>query len=618
MDEVTEAVLASGGPYTNSSVVREIPDIDVDGTGCYAFYIYDSYGDGICCSNGNGYFRVYYDDVLIKSGGNFGAMDVAAGMGTGCPENEIQLSELTINPYGSTGESMYVTGVVKSNGAAPLTSFDVTYKIDGGEYVTNFTQACNIAMLETTSFAHTLPFDFDEGGRYTVTVKISNPNGQADDEDDNILTHQLIVNENSVERIVLLEYFSTESCGNCPPATNNINSWMSTRPNVVRVVHHAGYYTDKYTIPASTALLPFYNAGGGTYAPASMLDRAYLSPDNDPGPIFFPSANYTPGLMDQRLAAPAYVTVGMDGVYDADSRELTLTISGELVGDLHEEDLRLTLYLLEDDLKSTTQSGYNGTYTHNSVIRAALSANFGDEGLFNGNVTGTTYTKEYAYTVPAAWEADNMKVVAFVNNWDPSNVNNRIVLNTNHKQLSDFISQGNDIETFSFGSISMDEAEINTTAGTIDIEVVAGTDVTSLIAEFTLSAGATAKIDGIEQVSGVTANDFTNPVVYTVASAGGTEKTWTVTVSVEDVGGVAGNKEASVNIYPNPAKDMFTIKNAEGAQIQIYSVTGQAVKTIVNAGRSETIDASLLPAGTYMVKVTTENSSVVKKVIINK
>ena len=76
---------------------------------------------------------------------------------------------------------------------------------------------------------------------------------------------------------------------------------------------------------------------------------------------------------------------------------------------------------------------------------------------------------------------------------------------------------------------------INSEAGTIAVEVTHGTVVTNLAATFTLSAGASAKVGDASQESGVTANDFTNPVTYVVtAEDGTTTKVWTVTVTVED------------------------------------------------------------------------------------
>lgn len=38
---------------------------------CYTFTISDTYGDGICCAYGSGYYTVTYDGVEVGSGGNF-------------------------------------------------------------------------------------------------------------------------------------------------------------------------------------------------------------------------------------------------------------------------------------------------------------------------------------------------------------------------------------------------------------------------------------------------------------------------------------------------------------------------------------------------------------------
>ncbi|MBO7133776.1 MAG: T9SS type A sorting domain-containing protein [Bacteroidales bacterium] len=74
-------------------------------------------------------------------------------------------------------------------------------------------------------------------------------------------------------------------------------------------------------------------------------------------------------------------------------------------------------------------------------------------------------------------------------------------------------------------------------------------------------------------------------------------------VSVEE------NIAEAVSVYPNPANDMFTVANAEGATIVVVNSLGQVVASIENAASNQTIDASNFANGTYFVKV---NESVVK------
>ncbi len=71
-------------------------------------------------------------------------------------------------------------------------------------------------------------------------------------------------------------------------------------------------------------------------------------------------------------------------------------------------------------------------------------------------------------------------------------------------------------------------------AGTnITVYVPFGTSVSSLIPVFS-HTGASVTVNGITQISETSANDFTNPVVYSVLAADGTKKNYTVTVNISE------------------------------------------------------------------------------------
>jgi gliding motility-associated-like protein len=72
----------------------------------------------------------------------------------------------------------------------------------------------------------------------------------------------------------------------------------------------------------------------------------------------------------------------------------------------------------------------------------------------------------------------------------------------------------------SITGFSVAEQEGNTTieGNDIDLQVVFGTDLSQLKPDFSISEGATLRIDEIIQESGVTINDFSQPVVYTIRS----------------------------------------------------------------------------------------------------
>ncbi|MFH2143121.1 MAG: T9SS type A sorting domain-containing protein [Bacteroidota bacterium] len=94
------------------------------------------------------------------------------------------------------------------------------------------------------------------------------------------------------------------------------------------------------------------------------------------------------------------------------------------------------------------------------------------------------------------------------------------------------ISSETDIIAYSFPEAT-GPATINATNHTVNIEVGFGTSLTALVASYTLSIGATAEISATPQVSGVTSNDFSGSVTYTItAEDGTTTQDWVVTVTV--------------------------------------------------------------------------------------
>ncbi len=84
------------------------------------------------------------------------------------------------------------------------------------------------------------------------------------------------------------------------------------------------------------------------------------------------------------------------------------------------------------------------------------------------------------------------------------------------------------LSTYSLGGAA---GTISETAKTVAVTVPFATNVTAIIATFT-TTGATVKVGPTVQVSGTTANNFTNPVSYIVTAADSTTATYTVTVNV--------------------------------------------------------------------------------------
>ena len=73
--------------------------------------------------------------------------------------------------------------------------------------------------------------------------------------------------------------------------------------------------------------------------------------------------------------------------------------------------------------------------------------------------------------------------------------------------------------------------------------------------------------------------------------------------------GVADNNTATMSLYPNPATDMLQVESTERIeQYEIYDVTGALLRRDVVGHNAFNLDIEALPAGTYLLKLTSEGT----------
>ncbi len=105
----TATVLYSGGPYTNlaSNTIQVQPTQTwtLPQGQCINFTILDSYGDGICCGFGAGYYRLRHNGVNVYTGGSFTSADRKFFQINGVSglENELGGGKLAVYPNPSSG-----------------------------------------------------------------------------------------------------------------------------------------------------------------------------------------------------------------------------------------------------------------------------------------------------------------------------------------------------------------------------------------------------------------------------------------------------------------------------------------------------------------------------------
>ena len=236
-------VYSSDGVY---SVTQEISTPDM-GSANFQFCIYYS---------GNSYNidNWFFDDIVMFTLEN---LDLAI-TGTSLP---------AIMPTGDLTVNM---GVV-NYGVTTISTIEATYEVSGMEPVNQIFNV-DLASLATTTLTFDAHTAMNIPGNYDVTLTIVKVNGQDDDvSDNNVLVKSLSIPIDNVQRIPMIEHFSSSTCGPCVSVNNQMNTFCNNNP---------GRYTyTKYQMNWPGTGDPYYTTEGGvrrTYYGVSAVPDIYL------------------------------------------------------------------------------------------------------------------------------------------------------------------------------------------------------------------------------------------------------------------------------------------------------------------------------------------------------
>ncbi len=165
----SNTVVASGGPYSTAGATVTasacLPD------GCYTFTINDSYGDGICCSYGNGSYNVTVNGTSVASGGSFTTSESSSF----CEPNCGTPSGLSATNVTTTSASLNFNTV---SGAA---SYNVRARPIGGTWATGTVSGSPVSY---TGLSASTDYEFQvqavcgtSTGVYSASATFTTPSG---------------------------------------------------------------------------------------------------------------------------------------------------------------------------------------------------------------------------------------------------------------------------------------------------------------------------------------------------------------------------------------------------------------------------------------------------------
>ncbi|MBQ0058108.1 MAG: Omp28-related outer membrane protein [Bacteroidales bacterium] len=376
---------------------------------------------------------------------DYGSLSIEAVVeGDNLPQWNIELKPIAPNKelVKLNEGQVIIKGQIRNRAAQTITGINIDYTVSGDNSLTGNTGTIetNLASGDVTNVSVAIPLTDFVAGNNTVTLT-AHIEGQEDcNMADNTQTCSFGTFDKGFVRMALIEEFTTENCPNCPSAITRINSALDgygLRNKVVWIEHHNGYYTDQYTAPESNSYLWFYT-GGGTYAPAMMVDRTYTSPYcDDASPVGFPNqANTIAAWIKKSTDGIALVGVEITNI-EVNGTTATVSVKCEKSPALDAvcPTPRINIFVVEDELKSNTQSGYSGTCTHEGVFRAC-NGTWGQTFTWDGEF----YSGSFDINLKSTWVTNNMRAVAFISSYDSTNRLNCQIYNTTQAKFTDDFS----------------------------------------------------------------------------------------------------------------------------------------------------------------------------------
>jgi len=226
---------------------------------------------------------------------------------------------------------------------------------------------------------------------------------------------------------VLVEEFTGQSCGNCPPAhllLDNLRAKPSSvgRINVISMYFYGGsqtapYDNSKYDLRDSTCT----NIEKLIYSDPNGLPCAGIDRTESGGKLSFLS-NLWANLIDTQKMFVDSLNLAVASSYSGTTATVLVTVT--YTRDVGSKQ-NLSVCVLEDSIIDLQEwSGYPGNcdtfYTFNDVFPARLTNNYSGDGLLDTMAVkplGQVYWRRFTYTLdPAKMNPAHCRVVAFVSN----------------------------------------------------------------------------------------------------------------------------------------------------------------------------------------------------------
>jgi len=619
--------------YDDGSEVHDVQTVCVPIDAELVFIIEDSYGDGMCSGEGDGYYSVSVYDFTYASGCDIGKGEETTFFASVPPNNNAVMDEINVPLFLEAGD-VEITGEFRNKGVNTIASIDVNWTINDGTVNTKSLSSLSIASHETYDFTHDVVWvASDLLTTNDLKVWISNINGTVDDVPENdTVSSKIFILDEVAEKRVLIEHFTNASCPPCASQNPKLDALLEEKLNEWQVTHVA-YHTwwpgtdPMWDFNVAVSPNPDLDSNRVRYYGVGGVPNVVLSGNKFQGaPI-----GVNQEMIDADWKRPGLFNVTTDLTYANDSVYVDVDLVS--LADFNEGELVAHVLLVEDKSYDSAP-GSNGETEFPDVMRYM----FPD---VNGTALGLpTFNQEFNLSFKHKMDdevSDKMELIVFVQNNDGKEIYGVYQLLTNlyapNVYFNVFDEQENVVPDNDF------MANFSIAVRNVGGEIITSEDTKIYLRSDSINGEAVPHTKTISEGHNVITikpdNDLKSQTTFYLGVETGLEGYNSIPVEATNITFKTGwgvgieeiINENEVVFYPNPARDniylKLNVKERSAVEIQVYNESGQLVK-ISDKGRLSVgehninLDLSKLNNGLYFVKVTTENSSVTKKVQILK
>lgn len=218
-------------------------------------------------------------------------------------ENSTRVKEVIFNPYNIKSAGPFtIKATIQNHGSKVLASVDASYRVNGGSWTTATVNTPNVAVNGYYELSHPTQWIPAAAGTYIIDFQVKKPNGGDDPiVDDDMASITIQVLDTFINRRILIESFTSSTCGPCNAGNRQIMSITNTLPEDRFV-----YLKYQYSFPGTGD--PYYTTENGTRGgyyggvnsiPATMIDG---NPRFNPGGATLP-------MIQNYMNTPSFVSI---------------------------------------------------------------------------------------------------------------------------------------------------------------------------------------------------------------------------------------------------------------------------------------------------------------------